>query len=41
LACWVVRKVAGPPFIKFGRSVRYRQADLDKWLESQVVCPGQ
>lgn len=22
-----------PPFIKIGRSIRYRLADLDKWLE--------
>lgn len=40
LASWVVRRIAGPPFIKVGRSVRYRKSDLDKWLDSQVVCPG-
>ena len=22
-----------PPFVKFGRSVRYRRADLDDWLD--------
>ena len=23
----------GPPYIKIGRSVRYRTADLQRWLE--------
>ena len=27
----------GPPFIKAGKSVRYRKADLDAWLESRLV----
>jgi len=27
----------GPPFCKLGRSVRYRRADLDAWVESRVV----
>lgn len=27
----------GPKFMKFGRSVRYRQADLDDWMESRLV----
>ena len=26
---------SGPAFIKIGRSVRYRRADLNAWLESQ------
>jgi len=25
----------GPPFIKVGKAVRYKLADLDKWLEGQ------
>ena len=25
-----------PPFIKIGRSVRYRTSDLDNWLESRL-----
>ena len=25
-----------PPFLKIGRSVRYRQQDLDHWLESRI-----
>lgn len=25
------------PFVKYGRSVRYRQADLDRYIESRMV----
>jgi predicted DNA-binding transcriptional regulator AlpA len=25
----------GPPFIKVGKAVRYKRADLDAWLEEQ------
>jgi len=28
-----VTPVAGPPFFKMGRSVFYRQQDIDEWLE--------
>lgn len=27
----------GPVYIKLGGAVRYRQADLDAWLESRVT----
>lgn len=27
----------GPAFLKLGRAVRYRQSDLDEWLEKRVV----
>ena len=27
----------GPDFVKLGRAVRYRVADLDGWLASRVV----
>jgi predicted DNA-binding transcriptional regulator AlpA len=27
----------GPPFLKLGRSVRYRLADLDAWMAGKVV----
>ena len=27
----------GPPFLKLGRAVRYRKADLDEWLASRLV----
>lgn len=26
----------GPPFLKLGRSVRYRADDLDRWLSERV-----
>ena len=26
----------GPQFVKLNRAVRYRQADLDAWIESRV-----
>lgn len=28
----------GPVYVKLGRSVRYRTADLDNWVASQVHC---
>jgi excisionase family DNA binding protein len=27
----------GPKFVKCGRSVRYRQSDLDEWISRRVV----
>lgn len=27
----------GPPFVKMGRAVRYRTADLERWVESRVM----
>lgn len=27
----------GPPFIRAGRAVRYRRADLDRWIEANSV----
>jgi len=27
-----------PPYLKIGRSVRYRIADLDRWLELFRIC---
>lgn len=29
-------KKTGPPYIKVGRSVRYRQSAVEKWLNSQT-----
>lgn len=37
LAVWRCTKRQDLPFIKLGRAVRYRQTDLDKWLESQTI----
>lgn len=30
-----------PPYLKIGRSVRYRREDLDAFLEKHRVVPGQ
>jgi excisionase family DNA binding protein len=31
---------SGPPFIRCGRSIRYRRADLDHWQEEHLCMPG-
>jgi len=31
----------GPPFVRMNRTVRYRQADLDAWIESRVQTTTQ
>jgi predicted DNA-binding transcriptional regulator AlpA len=28
---------SGPPFVKYGKAVRYRVADLNAWIEAHVV----
>jgi excisionase family DNA binding protein len=30
------RKEYGPPFVRVGRAIRYRQADVLEWIEAQV-----
>jgi len=39
LSVWRSTKRYAIPFIKCGRLVRYRRADLEKWLESRTVSP--
>jgi predicted DNA-binding transcriptional regulator AlpA len=39
LAQWRYLK-KGPPYIKVGRHVRYRQSDVERWLEEQTVITG-
>lgn len=36
LATWRFRGF-GPPFVKVGRAVRYRQASLQEWIEARSV----
>ena len=36
-ACWASAKRYGLPFVRVGRSVRYRRADLDRWLDARTV----
>jgi predicted DNA-binding transcriptional regulator AlpA len=31
----------GPSFIKIGRSVRYRRADVEAWLAAHIVGGGK
>jgi hypothetical protein len=31
----------GLPFIRVGRSIRYRKTDIDAWIASRVVTPGR
>jgi excisionase family DNA binding protein len=37
LACWASTKRYGLRYIKIGRCVRYRKADLDRFLEARTV----
>jgi excisionase family DNA binding protein len=37
LAVWATTKRYCLPLIKCGRLVRYRRADLERWLESRTV----
>ena len=33
---WRIRK-QGPPYVKFGKAVRYRREDLDAWVEERLT----
>ena len=37
---WRYRSV-GPRYLKVGRVVRYRRADVDAWLAARVVTPNR
>ena len=37
LAVWASRKRYGLPFVKVGGLVRYRMADLERWLTARTV----
>lgn len=39
LAVWASTRRYELPFIKCGRAVRYRKADLDRWLAGRTVSP--
>lgn len=40
LECWRSRQDKyGPPYIRVGRSIRYRIADLDAYLKANTVKP--
>ena len=38
LAVWRCTKRQELPFIKLGRSVRYRLVDIEAWLSAKTVC---
>ena len=40
LALWACTKRYDLPFVKVGRAVRYRLADLDAFIESRTVGAG-
>lgn len=40
LAVWRMTNRYGLPFIKLGKVVRYRKADLDIWLENRLQNSG-
>ena len=40
LADWRTKRI-GPKYLKVGRLVRYRQVDLDAWLEGCVMDPEE
>ena len=37
LAAWASSRRYGLPMIRVGRSIRYRRADLDRWLDKRTV----
>lgn len=47
LAKWATTGQYGLPFVKVGRAVRYRQEDLERWLDErtcgaiQLLYPGE
>ena len=40
LNCWRNTGRYSLPFLKIGRNIRYRQSDLDLWLEARVQANG-
>jgi predicted DNA-binding transcriptional regulator AlpA len=42
LAAWRARKTPGsPPYVKFGRLVRYRESDVAAWLSQRQAASAQ
>jgi hypothetical protein len=31
----------GPPYVRYGRAIRYLRADLDAWLAARRVVPAE
>ena len=32
---------SGPPYIRIGRLIRYREKDIEEWLAHRTVSPGE
>lgn len=41
LAVWKTKHRYSLPMIKVGKLAKYRKADLDAWIESRRVVPGE
>lgn len=39
LSVWRCTKRYPLPYVRCGRSIRYRRSDLEQWLRSRTVCP--
>lgn len=37
LSVWRCRGAHGLPFVRVGRSVRYRRADIEEWMEQRTA----
>lgn len=37
LACWATNRRYGLPFVKIGRRVMYRLADIERFIEANLV----
>jgi predicted DNA-binding transcriptional regulator AlpA len=33
-------RTVGPPFVRIGRTIRYRVTDLDAWIAAHLVDPA-
>ncbi len=36
----MAKRGQGPPFIRYGRSIRNRRRDVVEWLDARTVIPG-
>lgn len=41
LANWRTREHAGPAYVRIGRRVMYRRADVDAWIQARRTDPQE
>jgi len=41
LATWRCTGRVGIPFVRIGRAVKYRVADLEAWIDANRIVPGE